>query len=84
MNLYGKIIFCGQQATRAIDVLVKSFTVLGTKVPTRLAKFVEFVEISTFQTSCYSNCAKVNSLCTLFKEIDEVPEDSEKVTESSD
>nr|XP_029713580.1 uncharacterized protein LOC109432722 [Aedes albopictus] len=76
VNLYGRLIFCGIQSARAIDVLVKSFCVLGTRPTAGIAKMVEFLEIFTYEVSRYSTRSKVNSLVKRLQEMDDTEEDT--------
>lgn len=70
--IHDKLIFCGHQAARAVDILIKSFAVLGLKPSGDggIAKLVEFVEIFTYQVTLFSSRSKVNSLVSRLREMD--------------
>nr|XP_029728618.1 uncharacterized protein LOC109415329 [Aedes albopictus]XP_029728619.1 uncharacterized protein LOC109415329 [Aedes albopictus] len=74
--LHGKLIFCGIQAARSVDILTKSFEVLGTKPPSEIGKLVEFLEIYTYNVTRYSTRAKVNSLVNRLKELEDVDDEA--------
>ncbi|XP_058456607.1 uncharacterized protein LOC131434004, partial [Malaya genurostris] len=65
------------RSSTALDMLLKSFVVLGLRVPASLAKLYDFACIVTYKTLLHSSRNKVNRLCTMLSEMDNENDNSE-------
>ncbi|XP_065084047.1 uncharacterized protein LOC135706360 [Ochlerotatus camptorhynchus] len=62
------VIPCGDSSTRAIEILFKSFAVLGLKVPMLLRKLNDMISVNVWGTKHYSKCKSVTELTVRYKE----------------